>query len=120
MNLLETIEFILQVHDEAGFDHEGICSLLEYRGITIPWPLVQEIIGTLHHHPLSVEDGPIYGVAWAMRGFRIIMDDFAAGETSEHIAILLKERNYDWGKDFVCQLILAHCFWLESGNGNSW
>lgn len=86
----------------------------------MPWPLVQEIIGTLHLRPPSVEDGPIYGVAWAMRGFRIIIVDFAAGEASEDIAVRLKERNYDWSKDFVCRIILAHCFWLECGNGNSW
>lgn len=120
MNLLETIEFILRVHDESSFDHEGIGSLLEYRGVTMPWHLVRDIINTLHHHPPSVEDGPIYGVDWAMRGFQFIIEDFATSEMSENTSSRLQELNYDWDNDFVCRIILAQVFWLECGNGNSW
>lgn len=121
MDILKTIEFILKTHDKAGFLHgfyyERIGRMLKVHGITMPWYLVRDIIDTLHHHPpCLLEDGPIYGVEWAMRGYRIIIENYDEGETRENICKLLKALDYDWHDEFVRQVILAHGCWLENSN----
>ncbi|MCJ1463545.1 hypothetical protein MMC07_002153 [Pseudocyphellaria aurata] len=116
MNLLEAIQIVLQSHQQQGFDEEKISAVLESRGITLPKHLVQNIIGTLYH----VDYGAIYDVEWAMTGFHFIVDRSAAGDMSREICVELYRFGYHWDHDFVCQIIFAHVFWLESGNGGSW
>ena len=120
MNLLEAIRFILNTHDETGFDHEGIGRLLSVHGIGMPCCLVQGIIDTMHYNPTDVKEGPIYDVNWSMSGFQIIMDGYFAGTMSVDIITRLKEMNYNWDHDFVCMIMFAEYTWLQSGNGNSW
>lgn len=120
MNFLQTLHFILQIH-EAGFDHDGIGSLLQASNIFLPPHFIRDIIHTLHDlHPPSVEDGPLYGVDWCMRGFSIILLDAAAGEMSEQICVRLGNRGYYWSHALVCEVMLAQFLGAEWGNGNLW
>lgn len=121
MDILDTIEYILHEHDEAGFthgyDYKRIGTILEDHGITMPWHLVRDIIGTLHQNPSGgLEAIPIYDVDWAMRGFRIIIVRYDAGETREDIVGQLEDLNYGWTDSFVRQIIRVHGCWLEDGN----
>lgn len=116
MSLLQVIKVILHLHVRAGIGHEQIVSVpLKSCGILMPGHVARDIISSLYHHPPSVRNGPIYDIEWAMRGFRIIMDNFAAGVKSRHISMWLKDRNYYWDDDFVTMIILAD--WLLV---NSW
>lgn len=116
MDLLAAIRVILQSHEEQGFGQEKISDMLESRRIILPNYLVRSIINTLYH----VDYGTIYGVEWAMSGFQFIVDRYAVGDMSQEICDELNRSSYHWDHDFVCQIIFAHIFWRETGNGNSW
>lgn len=115
MRFLEIIEFILRVHDEAAFDHEEIGSMLEARGVNMPWALVRDIIDTLHK---PIDNGTIKSIVWTMRGFQIILEGYYAGQESVVILDRLRKRNYDWDHEFVCMIMLTEFYWLQSGSGS--
>lgn len=114
MKFFETIKFILTAYAVSGYDHELIGIILEYRGVTIPWHLVRDIVATMHPYPLDSD--PVSDVEWCMRGFRIILDHFAAGQTSMDIIYWLHDMSYDWDPDFVSEIVITAFFWQEYGN----
>lgn len=108
MHVLRLIKFILIVQDEASLGYQRMGGLLlQTFGVTLPWNLVRDIIDTLHNQPPSVQNSPIHGVEWAMRGFEMIFREPPTVEMSEDISDQLKQLDYDWDEEFVSQVIIA-------------
>ncbi|MCJ1466091.1 hypothetical protein MMC07_004710, partial [Pseudocyphellaria aurata] len=95
MSILETIHYILKAHDEAKIDARGIKWILQTRNITMPLYTIHNIINTLYHFH-SINGILKYNVDWPMRGFRIIIEKYEAGETRDDIWNLLRTTGYEW------------------------